>query len=212
MKIEIWSDVACPFCYIGKRRLEKAISKFNHKDEIEIEWKSFLLNPDLKAKPGQTLNEYLSEIKGWTLEYAAKLNENVVQMAKSEGLDYHLNEAIVANTRNAHRLIQYSKTLGLADKVFEKLMAAYFTQALDVADHLVLCKIAVECGMEADSVMEILNSDAFSEAIEQDLYQAYQLGINSVPFFVFNNTYGIPGAQPEEVFINTLEQAYTLNK
>ena len=128
MKVEIWSDVMCPFCYIGKRRFEAALLKFEHKDEVEIIWKSFQLNPHMKTDPEKNINQYLAEIKGWTLDQAESMNERVTQMAKAEGLHYDFDKAIVANSFDAHRLIQLAKTHNKGDEAEERLFKAYFSE------------------------------------------------------------------------------------
>lgn len=212
MKIEIWSDVACPFCYIGKRRLEEALSQFEHKNEVEIEWKSYLLNPDQKSNTGQSLYEYLSEAKGWTMEYTMQANQQVTAMAEEVGLHYNMDKAVVANTSDAHRLIQHAKTLGKGDAMEEALFKAYFVDGRNLADHQVLSQIAAECGIDEASATAALNNLEFAEAVQRDIYEGVQIGVRGVPFFVFDNKYGISGAQPLEVFTRTLEQTYQASK
>jgi len=208
MKIEIWSDVACPFCYIGKRRLEEAMSQFEHKNEVEIEWKSYLLNPDQQSNTGQSLYEYLAEAKGWTMEYTMQVNEQVLAMAEEVGLHYNMDKAVIANTSDAHRLIQHAKTLGKGDDIEEALFKAYFVDGRNLADHKALTQIAVDCGIEEASAAAALNNLEYSEAVQRDIYEGVQIGVRGVPFFVFDNKYGISGAQPLEVFTRTLQQTY----
>lgn len=212
MKIEIWSDVACPFCYIGKRRLEEALSQFEHNNEVEIEWKSYLLNPDQKSNTGQSLYEYLSEAKGWTMEYTMQANQQVTAMAEEVGLHYNMDKAVVANTSEAHRLIQHAKTLGKGDAMEEALFKAYFVDGRNLADHQVLSQIAAECGIDEASATAALNNLEYAEAVQRDIYEGVQIGVRGVPFFVFDNKYGISGAQPLEVFTRTLEQTYQASK
>lgn len=212
MKIEIWSDVACPFCYIGKRRLEEALSQFEHNNEVEIEWKSYLLNPDQKSNTGQSLYEYLSEAKGWTMEYTMQANQQVTAMADEVGLHYNMDKAVVANTSEAHRLIQHAKTLGKGDAMEEALFKAYFVDGRNLADHQVLSQIAAECGIDEASATAALNNLEYAEAVQRDIYEGVQIGVRGVPFFVFDNKYGISGAQPLEVFTRTLEQTYQASK
>lgn len=212
MKIEIWSDVACPFCYIGKRRLEEALSQFEHNNEVEIEWKSYLLNPDQKSNTGQSLYEYLSEAKGWTMEYTMQANQQVTAMAEEVGLHYNMDKAVVANTSEAHRLIQHAKTLGKGEAMEEALFKAYFVDGRNLADHQVLSQIAAECGIDEASATAALNNLEYAEAVQRDIYEGVQIGVRGVPFFVFDNKYGISGAQPLEVFTRTLEQTYQASK
>lgn len=206
MKVEIWSDVVCPFCYIGKRRFEEALEKFNGKDAVEIEWKSFQLNPDLKPNGKQNIHEHLAEVKGWTVDYAKQMSKQVSEMAAEVGLTYNMDQTVVANTFDAHRLIQHAKTKGLGDILEEKLFSAYFVEGKDIADFPTLIQIAVECGLEANTIQEILESKQYSDLVEYDVYEASQLGVRGVPFFVFDRKYGISGAQPLEVFERTFQQ------
>lgn len=208
MKIEIWSDVACPFCYIGKRRLEMALEGFPHKDEVEIEWKSFQLNPDLKALPGQSLFEYLSKTKGWSMDHTIKANEQVKLMAEEVGLHYKLENVKVANTGKAHRVLQLSKTKGSAPELEEALFKAYFIDGLDLDDKDTLTKIAIQAGLTETDVDNALEDEKYLLGIREDYYESVQIGVQGVPFFVFDNKYGISGAQPLEVFTRTLEQTY----
>ncbi len=207
MKVEIWSDVACPFCYIGKRRYEEALEKSGFRNEVVTEWKSFQLNPDLKSDGTISLNEHLAEIKGWTVEHAANMNKQVSKMAAEAGLNYNLDKAIVANTADAHRLIQFAKTKGLGSEMEERLFSAYFTEGKNIADHHTLALIAGETGLDTEECLEILKSGRYADLVELDAYEASQLGIRAVPFFVFDRKYGISGAQAAEVFERTLEQS-----
>ncbi len=208
MKIEIWSDVACPFCYIGKRKIEKAIAKFPQKDKIEIEWKSFLLNPDQVTQPNKSSQEYLAEVKGWSLEQTKEITANVANMAAQEGLEYHLDKTVVANTKKAHRLLHLAKTAGKGDEMKESLLKAYFTDSLNIDDDSVLLALGKEIGLSETSIQEVLGSDKFENEVDQDIYESRQLGVKGVPFFVLDRKFGISGAQPDEVFDQTLEKAW----
>lgn len=208
MKIEIWSDVACPFCYIGKRRLEEALNGFEHQSDVEIEWKSFQLNPELKTNKIQSIHEYLAEAKGWTIEYAKQMGEQVTAMAEEVGLNYNMDATVVANTFNAHRIIQFAKTQNLGDAIEEALFKAYFMEGKNIDSKTELIEIAVSIGLNAAEAEKVLDEKQFSEQVEFDAYEAQQIGVRGVPFFVFNRKYGISGAQPLEVFTRTLDQAY----
>lgn len=208
MKIEIWSDVACPFCYIGKRKIEKAIEKFPQKDKIEIEWKSFLLNPDQVTQPNKSSEEYLAEIKGWSLEQTKEITANVANMAAQEGLEYHLDKTVVANTKKAHRVLHLAKTAGKGDEMKESLLKAYFTDSLNIDDVAVLLGLGKAIGLEEASIQEVLTTDKFENEVDQDIYESRQLGVRGVPFFVLDRKFGISGAQPDEVFDQTLEKAW----
>lgn len=208
MKIEIWSDVACPFCYIGKRKIEKAIEKFPQKDKIEIEWKSFLLNPDQVTQPDKSSQEYLSEAKGWTLEQTREITSNVENMAAQVGLEYHLDKTVVANTKKAHRLLHLAKTVSKGDEMKESLLKAYFTDAVNIDDNAVLLGLGKELGLEEAAILEVLTTDKFENEVDQDIYESRQIGVKGVPFFVLDRKFGISGAQPDEVFDQTLEKAW----
>ncbi|MBL7837859.1 MAG: DsbA family oxidoreductase [Bacteroidetes bacterium] len=206
MKIEIWSDIACPFCYIGKRRLEQALEQFEHKDKVTIEWKSYLLNPDLVPEPGQSLYAYLSKSKGWSMAYTMQANQQVLEMAREVGLNYQLDKVRIANTTDAHRIIQLAKQRGLDDTIEEAFFDAYFTKGADLGDHEVLVDIAVRAGISESEARKVLNEQLLGDKISQDIYESTQIGVRGVPFFVFDNKYGISGAQPLEVFTRTLNQ------
>lgn len=208
MKIEIWSDVACPFCYIGKRKIEKAIERFPQKDQIEIEWKSFLLNPDQVTQPNKSSQEYLAEVKGWTLEQTKEITANVANMAAQEGLEYHLDKTVVANTKKAHRLLHLAKSVGKGDEMKEALLKAYFTDVVNIDNDTVLLGLGEKIGLEQSKVKEVLTSDKFENEVDQDVYESRQIGVRGVPFFVFDRKFGISGAQPDQVFDQTLEKAW----
>jgi len=208
MKVEIWSDVMCPFCYIGKRRFENALEHFAQKEEIEIEWKSFQLNPYMKTDPTININQYLADIKGWDLDQAKSMNDHVTGMAAEVGLTYDFDKAVVANSFNAHRLSHLAKKHGLGEAAEEALFKAYFTEGKNIDDTDTLIELGVAIGLNADELKQTLSSDAFADAVKHDIAEAQQLGIQGVPFFVFNNKYGISGAQAVPVFTQTLEKSF----
>jgi predicted DsbA family dithiol-disulfide isomerase len=207
MLVEIWSDVMCPFCYIGKRKFETALEEFSGKDNVEIIWKSFQLNPNLKTDPGKNINDYLAEIKGCSLDTARQMNERVTQMAKDIGLIYDFEKAIVANSFDAHRLVQLAKTQNLGDAMEERLFKAYFTEGKNTAEYATLIELGVEIGLEESLIKDVLEGDAFAEDVHNDIVQAQQLGINGVPFFAIDRKFGISGAQESRIFLQALEKA-----
>ncbi len=207
MKVEIWSDVMCPFCYIGKRKFEKALSEFEGKEAVEIEWKSFQLNPAQVTDPTKNINQYLSEIKGWSLEQAKEMNERVSGMAKEVGLNYNLDKAVVANSFDAHRLIQLAKRKNLGDQMEEALFKAYFIDGKNTADHETLIALAGEAGIDETEAKAILDSGIFADEVEADIELAGQIGVRGVPFFVFDRKYAVSGAQPPQVFLDTMKKA-----
>ena len=211
MKIEIWSDIMCPFCYIGKRRLEEALATFPQKDEVEIEWKSFQLDPTITAQPGKNVYEYLAERKGMSVEQSMQMHQQVIESAKSVGLDYHFEKAVIANSFDAHRLIQLAKTKGLGDAAEERIFSAYFTEGEDAGNRETLLKLGQEIGLDGEEIRKTLENGTFSSEVYADIEEAQQLGVRGVPFFVFDRRYAVSGAQPTEVFTQTLEKAFEEN-
>jgi predicted DsbA family dithiol-disulfide isomerase len=208
MQVEIWSDVMCPFCYIGKRKFEAALKQFPESEKVEIVWKSFQLQPDMKTDPGKNTIEHLAESKGWSLSYAKQAVSQVVSMAQQVGLKYDFDKAVVANSFDAHRLSHYATLQGKGDAMEEQLFKAYFTDGKNTADHSVLTQLAVEIGLNEATVKEILASNQFADDVRKDIYEASQIGVNGVPFFVFNRKYAVSGAQDSKVFLETVQKAY----
>lgn len=209
LQVEIWSDVVCPWCYIGKRRFESALATFKHGDEVEVRWRSFQLDPHAPQNSDKTLVELLAEKYGMSLERAAATNARVSELAAQEGLEYHLEQAHPANTFNAHRLIHLAEKHGLQDAMKERLMKAYFTERQRVGETETLVRLACEVGLDAEEARTVLAGDAYAGEVRNDERQAQMLGITGVPFFVINEKYGISGAQPAEVFLKALEQVWT---
>lgn len=204
LKIEIWSDVMCPFCYIGKRKLEKAIADFAAKDLVEVDWKSYQLNPELRTEEGKNIHTYLSEIKGISLERAKQLNEHVTNMAKQVGLNYNMDKAVVANSFDAHRLSLFAKSKGKQNELVESLFRAYFTEGNNTADHAILVELGKSIGLDEIEMKKFLSSNDLSEQVKQECNEAVELGVTGVPFFVFNRTYAVSGAQEVAVFKQVL--------
>lgn len=207
MKVEIWSDVVCPFCYIGKRHFEQALEKLEDAAQIEVIWKSFQLDPTTKSRPDVAVIDDLAERKGWTREYAENAQNQVVQMAKSAGLDYRLDKAIVANTLNAHRVLQWAKTQGLGGEMKEALLDAYFTQGKNIDNWQMLADLAQFVGGNSAEVLKLSEGNDFQKEVEQDIQEAQTLGIRGVPFLVIDRKYGISGAQPIDHIYSALNQA-----
>jgi predicted DsbA family dithiol-disulfide isomerase len=209
MKVEIWSDVMCPFCYIGKRRFEAAMQQFEERDEIEVEWKSFQLNPYMETNQDININEYLAEIKGWSLDDARSMNDHVTQMAAEVGLTYDFDKAILANSFKAHRFSHLAKKHDLGEAAEEALFKAYFTDGKNIDDDATLTELGISIGLNAEDVKQALESDAFAADVKHDISEAQRLTIQGVPFFVLNSKYGISGAQAVPVFSQTLEKSFT---
>jgi predicted DsbA family dithiol-disulfide isomerase len=208
MKVQIWSDVMCPFCYIGKRRFEQALQQFDSKADIEVEWKSFQLNPHLKTDPTLNVAQHLADIKGWTIDYARQMTDHVTQMAAEVGLTYHMDKAVVANSFDAHRFAHLAKQNGKGEEAEEALFNAYFTEGKNIADHDTLAGLGKSIGLDKALVEKTLATNQYAVDVQQDIVQAQQLGISGVPFFVLDNKYGISGAQTVPVFLQTLQKAY----
>jgi predicted DsbA family dithiol-disulfide isomerase len=211
VKIEIWSDVVCPWCYIGKRRLETALSTFAHADDVEIVYRSFQLDPAAPRVPEHTVAEHLGAKYGGGPEAGQQMVERTEAVAAEEGLLFRLGEAKRANTVDAHRLLHHALETGgpaLQVALKEELLAAYFLRAENVADHDLLRRTAEEVGLDADAVESVLAGDRYADAVESDIREAAALGASGVPFFVIDRKYGISGAQPAEVFGQVLERAW----
>jgi predicted DsbA family dithiol-disulfide isomerase len=209
VKVEIWSDVVCPWCYVGKRHFEKALSRFNHADQVQVEWRSFELDPDSPRRVDMPVTEMLQRKYGMSREQAIAANEKMTALAASVGLEYHLDEAQRGNTFDAHRLIHLAASHGLGDAMKERLLAAYFTEGLPVGDVPTLVALGIEVGLDPDEVATVLAGDTFGAEVRQDESRARALGANGVPFFVIDETYGISGAQPPEVLLGAMEQAWS---
>lgn len=209
MKVQIWSDVMCPFCYIGKRRFEEALTAFGQQDKVEIEWKSFQLNPSLKTDTQISVYQSLADSKGWQLDYAKQVTAQVAEMASQVGLDFNFDQAVVANSFNAHRFSHFAKQHNLGDAAEEQLFRAYFTDGLNIDDQYTLVELGIKIGLDANEVRKTLNNtEAFAGEVRQDISEAETLGIRGVPFFVMNDKYAVSGAQATDVFLNTLNTAY----
>jgi predicted DsbA family dithiol-disulfide isomerase len=207
MKVEIWSDVVCPWCYIGKRRFERALAGFDAAGAVEVHWRSFQLNPEQPRGVRTTHDEYLAAKMGATVEQVRKLNERVVALAADEGLDYHFETYKVINTFDTHRVAHLARANGLDDQAQERLLRAQLVEGevLDDADTLV--RLGGEIGLDPAEVRHVLATDAYGDDVRHDLAEARALGINGVPFFVIDRRFGVSGAQPAEVFLETLRVA-----
>lgn len=208
MNIEIWSDVMCPFCYIGKRRLEQTLQEFEHSDDIHIEWKSFQLNPELETDPDKNVTEYLAEVKGWSIEQADQINHRVTDMAREVGLKFNFDKAVVANSFDAHRFAHFAKERDKGHDAEEALFKAYFTDGKNTADHQNLAELGKQIGLDKKEVLEILKSDRYANAVREDIREARDLQIQGVPFFLFNRKYAVSGAQAIDVFANALTKSW----
>lgn len=207
MKIEIWSDIMCPFCYIGKRKLEKSLATLPNKERIEIEWKSYQLNPDLQTDTTIGINDYLATHKGMSIQQAKQLNEQVTEMAAIEGLTYNMDKSVVANSFRAHMFAHYAKKHGKQLEAEELLFQSYFTDGKNVDDLETLKELATKLELDKDDMAAALERGDFEDEVKMDIHEARQIGVKGVPFFVYDRKYAISGAQPQELFEQTLAKA-----
>jgi predicted DsbA family dithiol-disulfide isomerase len=208
MKVEIWSDVVCPWCYIGKRRLESALAHFRYRDQVELQFKSFELNPAAEPSDGKGLDELLAGKYRVPLDQARAMNARVSQAAEGEGLAYRLDIARPGNTFDAHRLIQLAALEGRQPEMKERLMAAYFTEGKAIDDVDTLVALAAETGLEAERARAALETDEFAVQVRADEHEAAELGVTGVPFFVIDRRYSVSGAQSADLFLEALNRAW----
>lgn len=208
MKIEIWSDIMCPFCYIGKRKFETALAQFPYKGKIQVEWKSFQLMPELKTQPGRSLNQFLAEEKGMPLERAKAMNDQVVQIAKQIGLNYEFDKTIPANTFKAHQFTHFAKANGKQDEAEETLFHAYFIEGRNIDELSTLLALGKEIGLDAEALKKALENESYADAVRKDIHEAQQVDVRGVPFFVFNRKSAISGAQESGTFLEVLDKTF----
>lgn len=208
MLVEIWSDVVCPWCYVGKRNLEAALAEFPHADEVTIAWRSYELDPSTPARVELSMDEVLARKYGMSPEQATDANRRMTELAASVGLEYHLDRVQIGNTFDAHRLLHLAATDGLGGALKERLLRAYFTEGRAVSDPDVLAALAADVGMDAARVAEVLAGDEFAAEVRGDEARAMELGSTGVPFFVFDERLGVPGAQPPDVLLRLLTRAW----
>lgn len=205
MKVDIWSDVQCPWCFIGKRKFEAAVKQFGN--PVEVEFHSYLLNPDASVDyPGSTA-EYLSEKMGIPVEKVASMHDRVTEIAASVGLKYDFVNQIQTNTKKAHELLHWAKQFGKQVQLKERLMSAHFEEGLHVGRLEVLAQLAAEVGLDRALALEVLESGKFAGAVADDISQASTYGITGVPFFVIDGKFGLSGAQETATFLEVLEKA-----
>lgn len=207
MQVEIWSDVICPWCYIGKRRFEKALSQFGQREQVNIIWRSFELDPNAPQQYPDTLEETLARKYGVRPQQATAMNARVTALAREVGLEYRLANARPGNTLDSHRLLHFASSRQLGDRASERIMHAYFSESLPVGDRTALSRLAPEFGIPESEALSMLESDAYTDTVRADEARAASFGITGVPYFVFDEKSGISGAQTVEVFAGALQQA-----
>ncbi len=207
MKIEIWSDVVCLFCYIGKQKLDQAIAQVKDAPEVEFVWKSYELLPGLAPEPGKDFYTVMAEVNGISREQAIAMCDQATDMAKQAGLVFKFDIMVPANSFNASRLAHFAKQHGLQTKVKEALFRAYFTEGKNINDIDTLAQIAADAGLDAAAVKAMLDSDAYADEVRNDIAEAKQKGITSIPYYVFNDKTVAKGAQSIDTFAAILEEA-----
>jgi predicted DsbA family dithiol-disulfide isomerase len=208
MEVEIWSDVVCPWCYIGKRRFERAVASFGHPDEVTVVYRSFELDPNAPAQRTGTQAEHLASKYGMTIAQAEQANEQMTERAAADGLEFRFDVIRGGNTFDAHRLLHLAKEHGLQPEMKERLLRATFTEGLPIADKPALVRLATDVGLPAARAQAVLDGDAYADAVRADERQAARYGITGVPFFVADGKYAVSGAQPPEVLLQLLRRAY----
>ena len=208
MRVEIWSDVVCPWCYIGKRHFEQALEAFEHRDEVEVTWRAFELDPGHPRSYDGDLTQALADKYGTSREQAKAMIDGMSERAASVGLSYDLHRAVPANTFDAHRLIHLAAARGLQDVAEERLFTAYMTEGADVGDHATLVRLAGEIGLDAAEAEAVLAGGEYGDAVREDERRAGQIGVTGVPFFVIDGAFAISGAQPAELMLSGLRHAH----
>lgn len=208
LAVDIWSDVVCPWCYLGKRRFEAALERFEHRDEVSVRWHSFELDPDAPRSTDEPSAQRLARKYGISVEEAEAKHAQMTELGAAEGLEFRYDLSRSGNTFDAHRLIQLAGEHDLQDAVKERLLRAYFTEGEPIGDPERLVALAAEAGLDADEARAVLEGDAYAEAVREDEQIARQIGIHGVPFFVIGRRFGVSGAQPAEVLLGALEQAW----
>ncbi|WP_246296993.1 DsbA family oxidoreductase [Flavobacterium inviolabile] len=208
MKIEIWSDVMCPFCYIGKAKFDTALQDFADKNNVEIEWKSFQVMPDLQTQPGRSIHDILVEKKRISLAEAKQLNGYATRMGKEVGLTYNFDKAIPANTLRAHQFQHFAKANGKGIEAEEVMFKAYFTDGKNIDDINTLLDLGKTIGLNADALKKALDGQTYLPEVQADFREAQQIGVTGVPFFVFNRKYAVSGAQDPKSFLDVLEKSF----
>ena len=203
MKVEVWSDVVCPWCYVGKRRLEAAVARFG--GDVEVEFKSFELDPSAPRVQEGTATEHLQSKYGWSDEQVEAMQARIKGIGVEEGLDLNVEDTRRGNSFDAHRLLHLAKERGLQPELKERLMRAYFTDSEPIGDPDVLQRVAVDAGLDPDEVAEVLASDRYADAVRADEQVAREIGIDGVPFFVIGGRYAVSGAQSADLLLQALE-------
>jgi predicted DsbA family dithiol-disulfide isomerase len=208
MKIEIWSDTACPWCYIGKRRFDDALAGFPHRDALDIVWRSFELDPTAPPRQDRASVDLLAAKYGMTAAKAQGMMDSMTATGAAEGVTFRFDRSISGNTFDAHRLIHFAATHAKREQMVERLFAAYFTEGEAIGEHDTLVRLAGGIGLNDDAVRAMLTSDAYAADVRDDEARARHFGISGVPFFAIDEKYGISGAQPATAILGALAEAW----
>ncbi len=208
LKVEVWSDIVCPWCAIGKRRLEVALSRFPHRGDVRVVWRAFELDPSAPRVQEGDNAERLAEKYGRTKAQAEAMIQSVADTAAKDGLDFHLSRARSGNTFDGHRVLHLAAERGLQDAVKDRFFGGYMSEGQAIGEHEVLVRLASEAGLDAEEVRAVLSTNRYASEVREEEETARRLGINGVPFFVLGDKYGISGAQSAEVILRALEQAW----
>lgn len=207
MQVEIWSDVVCPWCYLGKRRFESALRRFERSADVDVRWRSFELDPSAPpVRDGDPVRR-LADKYGMSRAQAEANNERLTSLAAAEGLEYHLDRVRSGNSFDAHRLLHLAAERDMQDSLKERLFRGYFTETEAIGDRDTLVKLAVDIGLDENEVRDVVESERFGDAVRADEQQAAAYGISGVPFFVIDGRYGVSGAQPADVLLDALRRA-----
>jgi predicted DsbA family dithiol-disulfide isomerase len=210
VQVEIWSDVVCPWCYIGKRRFERALGQFEGAEGVEVTWRSFQLNPAQPKGDPRNHDEYLASKMGTSVAQVHQMNRRLVELAAQEGLDYHFETYRVINTFDAHRVIHLARALGKGTEAHERLLRAQLVEGELLEDDATLARLMAEIGIPEHETLAVLGTDRYAAGVEAEIHEAASLGCTGVPFFVFDRKYGVSGAQGSDVFLNVLRRVREL--
>ena len=211
LRVDVWSDIACPWCYVGKRRLERALKEFPHTEDVEVVWHAFELDPAAPKErdPSVSHAERIAKKYGMTTEQARRNSERLCETARGEGLAFDFEHIRSGNTFDAHRLVHFARERGLQDQVKERLLRAYLEQGALMSDHGTLVRLAAEVGLDETEAADVLASEQYAEAVRADEAQAHELGINGVPCFVLDGRFAVSGAQSPQILLSALHQAWS---
>lgn len=208
MQIEVWSDISCPFCYLGKTNFEKALAESGYRDRVLVTWRSYQLNPGMHTEPGLSLYDFLKREKGWEKSDVLATENRLNQAGKPVGIEYRFDQVVVANTLRAQALLHFANKQGKQPETGERLFRAYFTDGVNVDDIQSLLKVAEASGLDVTGLEKSLTSGAFDADIRNDIAEAERLNIRGVPYFLVDRKYAVSGAQEPQVFIDTLKKAF----